>query len=200
MNSFVLLCALAMVLQVASANVIVVPRFRQTAAQKAQAPTGLRTLVQYDCDVDFLDSVAEWPQDTREYCCQKHKLLCDTRKEGQTETVVNEGYDCDEGLENWQEWLVGKKVWCCAKERKGCLAAPTYDCDVDFGDWRSSWSIGKTAFCCEHKGRGCQNSAAEVVEPSDTHRFNCQTARDTWEMEWSDAKKAWCRPSLIVRV
>merc|ERR1719277_439945 len=104
--------------QFALANVIVVPRDTEFAASGKTA--GLRSLMLYDCDFDFLDSILSWSKVKRDYCCSQNKLLCATSIAGLPETVVNAGYDCDDGIEHWnEEWLVEKKLWCCAKKNKG---------------------------------------------------------------------------------
>lgn len=189
--------------QVASANVIVVPRnsFRKMANRAASGGAGARELLLYDCKADFLDAVQDWPEEKRTYCCEKSKLFCGIVG-SQAETVVNDGYDCEEEFATWETtWLVGKKVWCCENQGKGCATRPDFDCSADFMDWRRSWANAKKTFCCKHEQRGCDvPGAVVVVAAQEDEHFDCEAARSNWEVEWSDAKKVWCKQPKIVSV
>merc|ERR1711920_181077 len=154
---------------------------------------GLRSLMLYDCHFEFLDTVLSWSKVKRDYCCSQNKLLCATSIAGRSETAVNAGYDCDDGLEHWhKQWLEEKKLWCCANQGKGCPRGPRFDCDADWKDWRYSWATRKKHFCCKHKQRGCETSGADLADSTEAQHFDCEAAAKNRDVEWSDAKKAWC--------
>jgi len=188
---------LALSVQAVGADIILIPRRTPASASSTGAGGALRgrSLLLYECKVDFLDSMQDWSQEKRDNCCQQSKLFCE-RAQAPLKTAVNAGYDCDEGVDRWEtEWLVGKKVWCCQKTGKGCSTQPTFDCEADFLDWRRSWAAGKMAYCCESKQRGCGGPSDTVVEPQEDlgATYDCEAASANWEVEWSDAKKVWCK-------
>ncbi|CAK9037570.1 unnamed protein product [Durusdinium trenchii] len=81
----------------------------------------------------------------------------------QWNTVVDQQYDCQNGLENFQQlWSHSKQTWCCSHFNSGCghwekvvHVYHSYDCQAGFSNWYHGWSSNKKDWCCSHQQRGC---------------------------------------------
>lgn len=56
----------------------------------------------------------------------------------------------------------------------------SYNCDVDFRDWKAAWSNTKKDWCCQNFQRGCHGG------------YDCNTGFISWKTTWSLNKKEWC--------
>jgi len=196
-------------------NVVVVPR-RQPVA----GPPGLRALMLYDCQADFLDMMRGWSEEKRAWCCSRSGINCKLATSRQSKAVVvNEAFSCEEGFHSWRaEWSVGKKAWCCHSVGKGCPATLRgllqgrfstansqvdssasskpdrifweHDCKADVGDWSRAWPVHKKRWCCKLSNEGCPESQASSKDAEAA--FDCDAALANWRVDWSDAKKDWC--------
>lgn len=118
--------------------------------------------------------------------------------------VRSDAYDCQLGLDNWQEeWSENQKTWCCATHGLGCadvdLLGVSFDCNEDYDFWQVSWSTTKQAWCCEHKERGCEDETtdevAESTQPTTlttTLFVDCQDGLSDPNLFWNDEKIAYC--------
>lgn len=129
------------------------------------------------CDEGYSNWKSAWSDHKKDWCCLKFNRGClfTTQVTTTTSTVRttdrprSTAYDCSEGFSNWEQgWSVGKRVYCCLHEDKGCQtitnpdapAAPTpepdnFECDVGAHNWRMGWSIGKKGWCCDEGKGGC---------------------------------------------
>lgn len=69
-----------------------------------------------------------------------------------------------------------------AERAVGLGAAPdeSYNCDVDFTDWKLAWSNTKKDWCCQNFQRGCHRG------------YDCNAGFISWKTTWSLNKKEWC--------
>jgi len=182
-------------------NVVVLPK-KPTAEP--------RTLMLFDCQADFLDSMRSWSAGKKAWCCKRHGVSCVRAAEHQSEqAIASADYDCMEAFANWQtEWSDGKKAWCCHHASTGCttelrnLEQPTSDssslghapvprdCDADLGDWVRAWSFAKKDWCCKHWGHGCGTPSLSNDRAYES--FDCKADAATWEFDWSAVKREFC--------
>jgi len=119
-------------------------------------------------------------------------------------------YDCDDGLDNWQDEWTDQKIKVCCLHMAGCPTTkrgstttsvvtsttkldedttPTsfdgpelFDCESGLWAWKG-WPEEKQTWCCNHHGRACvQNDKP----------FDCQHWLDIWQEGWTKEKKEWC--------
>jgi hypothetical protein len=114
-------------------------------------------------------------------------------------------YDCDEGLDDWEnEWPHNKKVYCCLHlagcptskpdSSEGSSEANTttiddtsivkvddFDCETGYYNWKG-WPEDKKVWCCNHRGRACESDKP----------YDCQHWLSIWQEGWTDKKKEWC--------
>lgn len=125
-------------------------------------------------------------------------------------TVIDQTYDCHNGLEDWGHlWSHSKKSWCCDHQDVGCghwekvvHVVQTYDCHAGFKNWFHGWSGAKKEWCCAHKSRGCpgdfhghwQHHIKVHVEQHGVGHggYDCEAGAHNWIQGWSAHKKDWC--------
>jgi len=107
-------------------------------------------------------------------------LLRDTGCEEARVPSAGLPYECDVGLQDWQEeWDQAKIEWCCKNQGLGCIdqdRESRYDCEAD----TSTWTAVHARWCCVHKKVGC-----------DVKKYECNTGGAEWE-SWSTDQKDWC--------
>lgn len=91
----------------------------------------------YDCNAGLSNAEVGWSISKKTYCCSKYAKGCPTTAAPMPITAAptfapvivttSAGYDCAAGFSNYENgWSVGKKVFCCLQENKGCSTpAPT---------------------------------------------------------------------------
>lgn len=67
-----------------------------------------------------------------------------------------------------------------SKPRRSSNAAVTFDCMLQYSDWKDRWSREKKEYCCKTFRRGCNLG------------FNCKVAVEHADSGWSDEKRVWC--------
>ncbi|CAK9036648.1 unnamed protein product [Durusdinium trenchii] len=127
----------------------------------------------------------------------------------QWNTVVDQQYDCQNGVENFQQlWSHSKQTWCCSHFNSGCghwekvvHVYHSYDCQAGFSNWYHGWSSNKKDWCCSHQQRGCpgtwhghwQHHVQVHVEHGVGHGgYDCNAGASNWMQGWSSKKKDWC--------
>lgn len=91
----------------------------------------------------------------------------------------------------------------------------TFDCDVDFYNWKAAWSDNKKEYCCVRKGchfsydcdagyhtwkeswssqkqRWCCTNRGRGCESRESQLYDCQAGFEDWQRQWSDGQKLWC--------
>lgn len=107
-------------------------------------------------------------------------------------TVIDQTYDCHNGLED-----VG-----CGHWEKVVHVVQTYDWHAGFKNWFHGWSGAKKEWCCAHKSRGCpgdfhghwQHHIKVHVEQHGVGHggYDCEAGAHNWIQGWSAHKKDWC--------
>merc|ERR1712032_318840 len=106
----------------------------------------------------------------KEFCCSKTGQGC---------TTTPMPFDCNAGLDNWEEgFSPGKKEWCCANQH---IACDEWDCNFGVPD---IWRDEKSAYCCPRTGQGCVTTSSAM--------FDCDAGFANWDQGWSPEKKTWC--------
>jgi hypothetical protein len=72
----------------------------------------------YDCEVGYPSSAKAWPEEQRQWCCDKWGRACSDQATPTPE------YDCEGGAGD--QWDAGKLAWCCEHHGRGCPTQTGY--------------------------------------------------------------------------
>ncbi|CAK9036646.1 unnamed protein product [Durusdinium trenchii] len=127
----------------------------------------------------------------------------------QWNTIVDPQYDCQNGVENFQQlWSHSKQTWCCSHFNSGCghwekvvHVYHSYDCHAGFSNWYHGWSSNKKDWCCSHEQKGCPGTwhghwhahmQVHVQHGVGHGGYDCNAGASNWIQGWSSKKKDWC--------
>lgn len=176
-------------------NVIILPK-KTTVAEP-------RTLMLYDCQADFLDSMRSWSVGKKSWCCKRKGITCARAAEQQADQALkSEDFDCQEAFASWDtEWSEGKKAWCCRNTGRGCgaelrslLREPAAGLLVDAlaGAGEASSLADGMPVQASAPAAALQKPHAESKELPPHGMFDCNADLVDWERAWAAPKVSWC--------
>ncbi|CAJ1328332.1 unnamed protein product [Effrenium voratum] len=116
-----------------------------------------------DCQTDLTEWRTKWTTSQRLDEREAAKTPLKQRKQ-------QEGYDCEDGLDNWEMcapgWSSSKKEYCCKEESKGCFSCLRVAESL-------TWSVQHREYCCSSQNVACHDCTGDV------RSFGAE-------------KKAWC--------